>query len=211
MCLLLRRDALFNPGKVDDQTYNTIPSGATKPPGLTTPTYPHSVFQILPAHAPPLLDHARELIAEYGRSIVDVAGASLRHQRFEEELANLPGQFAPPRGRLLIAVPDGPRSTPAHPAGCIALRPLPTLGRAVCEMKRMYVRPEARGRGLGRALAAQLIQDARNAGYTLMKLDSDTDPRFDAACALYRRLGFANCPNYNADPDPRTIWMELRL
>lgn len=160
---------------------------------------------ILHASTGPALAQARELIVEYGRSIADVAACSLEHQGFEREVATLPGRYAPPRGRLLIATLDG------LPAGCIALRPLDDLGPDVCEMKRMYVRPDARGDGLGRLLAERLIEEARTIGYRTMKLDSDTDSRFAAALRLYRSLGFTDCENYNADPDPKTVWMELSL
>lgn len=148
----------------------------------------------------------RELAAEYGASIADVAARSLEHQGFDDELANLPGRYAPSRGgRLLVAMVDG------QPAGCIALRALPEVGPGVCEMKRMYVRPAYRGRKLGRMLAERLIDEARAAGYTLMKLDTDTAPKFGAAIALYRSLGFVECERYNADPDPKTLWFEKRL
>jgi GNAT superfamily N-acetyltransferase len=78
-------------------------------------------------------------------------------------------------------------------------------------MKRMYVRPAYRGLKLGRMLAERLIDEARAAGYTLMKLDTDTAPKFAAAIALYRSLGFVECERYNADPDPKTLWFEKRL
>lgn len=149
---------------------------------------------------------ARELIREYGVSIADVAACSLEHQRFDEELASLPGRYDPAMGgRLLLAVVDG------QPAGCIALRALPELGPRVCEMKRMYVRPRFRGRHLGRLLAERLLEEARTAGYATMKLDTDTAPKFAAAIALYRSLGFVECERYNADPDPKTLWFEKRL
>lgn len=161
--------------------------------------------RIIDASAGDALLHARELIVEYGHTIADVAACSLEHQRFDDEVASLPGRYAPPRGRLLLATLDG------RPVGCVALRPLDDLGPHTCELKRMYVRPSARGHGIGRLLAERLIADARAIGYTLIKLDSDTDPRFSAAIALYRTLGFTECPRYNADPDPKTLWFEMRL
>lgn len=163
------------------------------------------MIEVVDAHAPPHLHAVRHLIGEYGASIADVAACSLEHQRFDEELANLPGRFGPPRGRLLLALVNG------QPAGCIALRALAELGEATCEMKRMYTRPDFRGRGVGRALAERLIAGARAAGYTLMKLDTDTAPEFACAISLYRSLGFVECARYNADPDPRTLWFEKRL
>jgi GNAT superfamily N-acetyltransferase len=148
----------------------------------------------------------RELAAEYGLSIADVAACSLEHQGFEDELRGLPGRYAPScGGRMLIAMVDG------QPAGCIALRALPEVGVGVCEMKRMYVRPACRGLKLGRLLAERLIDEARTIGYTVMKLDTDTAPKFAAAIGLYRSLGFVECERYNADPDPKTLWFELRL
>ena len=152
------------------------------------------------------LDRIRDLIREYGASIADVAACSLEHQNFEAEMAALPGRYASEQGgRLLIAMVDG------KPAGCIALRALPELGPGICEMKRMYVRPGFRGLGIGRKLAERLLEEAKAIGYTTMKLDSDTAPKFAAAIALYRSLGFVECERYNADPDPKTIWMDKRL
>jgi GNAT superfamily N-acetyltransferase len=161
--------------------------------------------QVIEASAGPPLEQARALIVEYGRSIADVAACSLEHQRFDDEVASLPGRYAPPRGRLLIATLN------ALPAGCIALRPLNDLGPAVCEMKRLYVRPSARGHGIGRLLVERLLAESRSLGYTTMKLDTDTDARFSAAIALYKSLGFTECARYNADPDPKTLWFEKRL
>ena len=113
---------------------------------------------------------------------------------------------APARGgRLFIALAYGQR------AGCIALRALPEIGPHICEMKRMYVRPQFRGRHIGRLLAERLLDEARAAGYTLMKLDTNTAPKFAPAIALYRSLGFVECERYNADPDPKTLWFEKRL
>ncbi|MGD9690517.1 MAG: GNAT family N-acetyltransferase [Phycisphaerales bacterium] len=172
------------------------------------------VIEIVDAHSPPLLDAAREIVREYGRAIEHVAACSLQYQRFEDELAGLPGVYAPPRGRLLLAFSRPPAPTPGRsdierPIGCVALRPLPALGSSVCELKRMYVRPEARGRGLGAALARRIISDAAAAGYSLMKLD--TSSTMLEAQALYRRLGFVPCAAYNADPAEDTLWFERVL
>ena len=161
--------------------------------------------QILSITSGPNLELVRSLISEYGTSIADVAACSLEHQRFDLELATLPGPYAPPRGRLLLALIDN------QPAGCIALRPLDALGPHICEMKRLYVPPARRGTGLGRQLVERLMHEAREIGYTLMKLDTDTDPKFAAAIALYRDMGFTECDRYNADPDPKTLWFECRL
>jgi len=162
-------------------------------------------ISILHASSGAALGDARALITEYGLAIADVAACSLEHQRFDVELATLPGPYAPPRGRLLIATLD------SLPVGCVALRPLNDLSPTTCELKRMYVRPFARGHGIGRLLADRLLADARSLGYTVMKLDSDTDSRFAAAITLYRSLGFIECARYNSDPDPKTVWFEKRL
>lgn len=161
------------------------------------------------------LQAAREIFREYSVAIADVAACSLQYQRFEDELAALPGKYAPPRGRIYLAI-DAPASAgdssidrpagPLSPLGCIALRPLPELGSHVCELKRMYVRPAARGRGIGRMLAERVIADAASIGYTLMKLDT-SDTMLEAQ-ALYRSLGFVPCPAYNNDPAGDTLWFE---
>ncbi|MFN0011610.1 MAG: GNAT family N-acetyltransferase [Phycisphaerales bacterium] len=171
---------------------------------------------ILHAHSGALLETARELFAEYGRSIADVAACSLQHQHFDAELDSLPGLYAPPRGCILIAqaglgpapVPNAQSPVPS-PAGCIALRPLPALGAGVCELKRMYVRPPFRGTGLGRRMALQLIAFAKAAGYRTMKLDTSTT--MHAAIGLYTSLGFVPCERYNDDPMTDTLWLDLRL
>lgn len=164
------------------------------------------MIKIVDATGVRYLGPGRELIREYGLSIADVAACSLEHQGFEDELRDLPGRYDPSRGgRMFIATVDD------QPAGCIALRALPELGPGVCEMKRMYVKPAYRGLKIGRMLAERLIDEARAMGYTVMKLDTDTAPKFAAAIALYRSLGFVECERYNADPDPKTLWFEKRL
>jgi ribosomal protein S18 acetylase RimI-like enzyme len=139
---------------------------------------------------------ARRLLEQYEASL-DV---DLRYQGFEEELAGLPGAYAPPRGRLLLAV-DG-----SAPAGCVALRP---LGDDVCEMKRLYVSPAARGRRVGRLLAETVIREARLIGYCRMRLD--TLPSMKEALALYRALGFEEIAPYYASPVAGTRFLELLL
>lgn len=171
-------------------------SGATEPGSPT----------IVPADTDERLILARELISEYGRSIADVAACSLVHQGFDDELAHLPGRYAPSRGGCLLLAMIGDR-----PAGCIAMRSLPEISARVCEMKRMYVKPEFRGRHIGRRLVERILAEARAAGYILMKLDTDTAPKFAAAIALYRSFGFIECDRYNADPDPKTLWFEKQL
>jgi putative acetyltransferase len=119
---------------------------------------------------------------------------------FEQELAGLPGEYAPPSGLLLLASEAG------SAAGCAALR---RLDARTGEMKRLYVRPAFQGRGLGRRLAQQVIAAARAAGYASLMLD--TLPKMTSAIALYRALGFAQCGPYSAKPTPGALFFELRL
>jgi GNAT superfamily N-acetyltransferase len=139
---------------------------------------------------------ARGLFAEYAAAL----GVDLSFQGFDEELAGLPGKYAPPRGRLLLARTD------AGAAGCVALRP---LEEDICEMKRLYVRPAFRGLGLGHALVAAVLAEARSAGYRRVRLD--TLPSMSAARELYRAFGFAPIPPYNHHPLPGTLFLELAL
>lgn len=144
----------------------------------------------------------RRLCLEYARSLEYTAEcASLEHQGIGCELDSLPGRYGPPRGVILLGFDDQ-----AAPVACAALRPLED---GVCEMKRMFVQPPARGSGLGRRLAEQLIAAARALGYERMRLD--TGASMTAAAALYESLGFRDIPAYNRDPTPGTRWMELRL
>lgn len=159
-------------------------------------------YNIIPARTPAHIDAFRDLCREYARSLPCIA-ASLCHQGFEDEMAGLPGRYAPPAGEILLAVD----LSTAEPFGAVALRPLDEPG--VCEMKRMYVRPHARGLGAGKALARAIIEVARQRGYTLMKLD--TDRTLTAAIAIYRALGFRECPPYNTDPCIDTLWFQLPL
>lgn len=130
-------------------------------------------------------------------------------QGFEEEMKDLPGKYAPPQGRLVLALWDG------EPAGVVALRPQEIAekkksGDGICEMKRLYVRPAFRGHSLGRALAEKLIAEAREIGYTRMRLDT-IPGKMDGAIALYRKLGFTEAAPYYRTPVSQTIFMELAL
>ncbi len=146
--------------------------------------------------APSEVELARTLFREYEKSL----GISLCFQGFEKELAGLPGDYAFPRGRLLI-VRDGDAV-----AGCGALRP---LAANLCEMKRLYVREAFRGRGVGRFLAESLIEQARSIGYRAMRLD--TMPSMTAAIPLYRSLGFRDIEPYTTNPVPGALFLEMEL
>lgn len=142
------------------------------------------------------LDHIRELFREYAAPV----GFEPCFQSFEEELAGLPGEYAPPQGRLFLAVRDG------EIAGCVALR---KLSEDACEMRRLYVRPEHRGRGIGRGLAKAAIGEARKIGYGSICLE--TLPSMAEAIALYRSLGFRRAEPYGPNPIEGAIHMELKL
>ncbi|HEY2941841.1 MAG TPA: GNAT family N-acetyltransferase [Vicinamibacteria bacterium] len=152
--------------------------------------------RIEPANGEADLAEVRALFREYA----DRLGVDLGFQGFEAELAGLPGDYAPPRGRLLIAR-EGDRAV-----GCAALRP---LGPDVAEAKRLYVRPEARGSGLGRRLTDSLIAEARAIGYARLRLD--TLPGMTQAIALYRSLGFRAIAPYRYNPVEGTLFLEKDL
>lgn len=140
---------------------------------------------------------ARDLFLEYAQSL----GFSLCFQNFDGELASLPGEYAPPEGRLLLAEYEG------QLAGCVALH---KLEPGVCEMKRLYLRPAFRGKGLGRALADHVIAEARQIGYRRMRLDT-VEPVMKDAVAVYRKIGFREIAPYCSNPIAGAIYMELQL
>lgn len=154
-------------------------------------------FQFVPAESPEQIAVIRELFLEYAQSL----GFSLCFQGFDKELADLPGDYAPPRGRLILASRKG------DAAGCVALHP---ISGDICEMKRLYVRPEFRGSGLGRALAERIITAAREIGYPRLRLDT-VEPRMKTAVALYRQLGFHEIAPYRPNPIQGALYMELEL
>jgi len=138
----------------------------------------------------------RDLFIEYASSL----GFDLSFQNFEKELDELPGDYSPPNGRLLLGFHD------SDPGGCVALR---RISEEICEMKRLFVRPQCRGLGLGKALATKVIGDAREIGYRKMRLD--TVPAMQTAIALYVSLGFREIEPYRYNPVEGTKFMELDL
>lgn len=149
------------------------------------------------AETGPQIKQARELFLEYA----DALGISLCFQNFEQEVEELPGSYAEPHGRLLLA------SYTNQLAGCVAMR---NIGDGTCEMKRLYVRPQFRGLGLGRALAVRLIEEARALEYSRMRLDT-LPSKMDDAIALYRSLGFCEIEPYYHNPVEGALFMELTL
>ena len=139
----------------------------------------------------------RELFLEYAQSL----GFSLCFQSFDKELAELPGDYAPPEGRLLVATSD------CGAAGCVALH---KIDRDTCEMKRLYVSPQFRGKGLGKALAEHVINEARLIGYKKLRLDT-VEPVMRTAVSMYRQLGFREIAPYRPNPIEGALYMELEL
>ena len=154
-------------------------------------------FSLGQAESPAQIAQARELFLEYAQSL----GFSLCFQNFDKELAELPGDYAPPEGRLLLANYEGKL------AGCVALH---KLDPQICEMKRLYLRPEFRGKGLGRVLAGRVIAEARQIGYRTMRLDT-VEPVMNDAVAMYRKIGFREIAPYRANPIAGAMYMEFQL
>jgi ribosomal protein S18 acetylase RimI-like enzyme len=152
-------------------------------------------MDIVPGHGLEHVPVVRTLFEEYAAAL----GVDLGFQDFERELAELPGDYAPPGGRLLLALDP-------LPVGCVALRPYEP---GTCEMKRLYVRPDYRGTGLGRRLVEAIVAAGRDAGYERMRLD--TMPSMEAARALYRSLGFVEIEAYRFNPVHGTTYFELAL
>jgi ribosomal protein S18 acetylase RimI-like enzyme len=142
------------------------------------------------------VESVRALFIEYAESL----DFDLGFQNFDEELANLPSGYGEPGGCILLAEYQG------RNVGCVALR---ASGDDVCEMKRLYVQPSFHGRGIGRALAEAIIEEARRIGYKRMRLD--TVPSMEAARSLYRSLGFTEIGPYRYNPIDGAVFMELKL
>ena len=153
-------------------------------------------MHIVEANSHEDIDHARTLFKEYEAGL----GISLCFQHFDHELRNLPGDYAPPDGRLLLAKDDD------QIAGCVAMR---KIRPGVCEMKRLFVRPAYRSTGLGRVLVNAIIAEARKLGYTHMRLDT-LPGRMDKAIALYRSIGFVDIEPYYTSLETAKF-MELDL
>jgi ribosomal protein S18 acetylase RimI-like enzyme len=153
-------------------------------------------MQLIAGHTAEHLPVVRELFLEYAHA----TGLNFCFQNFDQELAELPGKYAPPSGRLLLATGDG------QTAGCVALR---KLEEGICEMKRLYVRPAFRGQRTGRQLAEAIITAAREIGYGRMRLD--TLASMNAAIALYESLGFQRTPAYYHNPIADVVYLELAL
>jgi len=153
-------------------------------------------LRIVQAESGEALQSARLLFEEYAASL----GFDLGFQNFDDELKHLPADYAPPDGRLLLAIYE------EQAAGCVALR---KLEKDICEMKRLYIRPKFRNLKIGRALAEAVIAEARKIGYSHMRLD--TVPAMARARTLYESLGFTEIPPYRYNPIIGTVFMELTM
>ncbi len=156
-------------------------------------------MRIVPAVSEEQIGQVRRLFQEYWDSF----GFTPCFQNFGQEVAELPGKYAPPGGRLGLALAEGGEG---GPAGCVALRP---IDAARCEAKRLYVRPEVRGYGLGAALLGWVIAEARAAGYR--ELLGDTMPVMEQALAMYDRFGFERIGPYGTEATPGAIYLRLKL
>ncbi len=154
------------------------------------------MIRLIDAHSEEHVGQVRELFQEYAASLE----VDLCFQNFPSELAGLPGDYAPPEGRLLVAM-DG-----SHAAGCVGLR---RIDNEICEMKRLYVRPQFRGQHVGRLLVDAILSAARAVGYERMRLD--TLPEMKEAITLYQSLGFRPIAAYRNNPVPGALFLELDL
>lgn len=154
-------------------------------------------IEIVQAETPAQIEQARELFREYEAWL----GLKLCFQNFDEEVANLPGKYSKPNGRLFLAFSD------EKLAGCIALR---KLEDGVCEMKRLFVRSDFRGRKIGNILIEKLIEEAAGIGYRKMRLDT-YPPKMPEAVRLYKSHGFREIPAYYHNPYGETLFMEKDL
>lgn len=153
-------------------------------------------LQIISSGEDPAIEHVRQFFRNYAAWL----GVDLSYQNFDQEMASLPGAYSAPLGRLFFAQVEG------RPAGCVGIRP---LSDGMCEMKRLYVAPEERGRGIGTRLALAAIRAARELGYRRIMLD--TLPSMRMAVKLYRELGFQEAPAYYHSPVEGTMFLSLDL
>ena len=153
-------------------------------------------MQLVAGHTTEHLHAVRELFVEYANAL----GLDFCFQNFDQELAELPGKYTPPSGRLFLALSDG------QAVGCVALR---KLEENICEMKRLYVRPQFRAQRSGRQLAEAIIVAAREAGYGRIRLD--TLASLKPAIALYESLGFQRIDAYYPNPIANVVYLELAL
>lgn len=154
-------------------------------------------IEIVQATAPDDIEHGRRLFRAYAAWL----NVDLCFQDFEAELAGLPGSYAPPRGRLLLAKADG------EVAGCVGLRPLED---GICEMKRLWVEPGFGGTGIGRRLTEAIVNAGHELGYQAMRLDTMPE-RLKAAGRIYETLGFEKIPDYYHNPLEGVVMYELKL
>ncbi|QDS74924.1 hypothetical protein FKW77_004262 [Venturia effusa] len=158
-----------------------------------------ATFTIAKVRTPDDLAVVKDLFIAYTKWL----NIDLAYQNFEAELASLPGKYAPPVGELLLA-----RSTASNkPLGCVALRPL--MVPACAEMKRLYVTPEGRGTGVGKALIKEIMNVAKESGYTEIKLD--TLRHMEAALGIYNKFGFVECEKYYETPMENTVFLRQEL
>jgi len=155
------------------------------------------LYEILPANNAELLTEVQRLFLEYEKWL----NVDLCFQGFEEEVNSLPGKYSPPDGRLYIAKDN------SSYIGCIALR---KIEDGICEMKRLYLTEAARGKGIGYKMIELIIQDAKDIGYKVMRLDTIKE-KMPKAVSLYKSFGFKETKPYYHNPNPHTLFMELDL
>lgn len=153
--------------------------------------------EILEVSTPELISQTKHLFREYEKWL----NVSLCFQGFEDEVDTLPGKYAPPEGRLYIV-----KSAEGY-SGCIALR---KIDEGICEMKRLFLKEELRGKGIGNILVTRIIQDAKDIGYKTMRLDTIKE-KMPKAVAIYTKHGFIEIEPYYQNPNPHTLFMELDL
>lgn len=154
-------------------------------------------IEILPVNTPELTEETKRLFREYEKWL----NVSLCFQGFEEEVNTLPGKYSPPEGRLYIVKYDGKYS------GCIALR---KIEDGICEMKRLFLKEELRGKGIGNTLVTKIINDAKAIGYKTMRLDTIKE-KMPKAVEIYTKHGFVETEQYYHNPNPHTLFLELDL